>query len=719
VRRRISFVQRPCRSGLLCALLVLPTCLGALNSWAQGSRDQHSEEVSSPQADAPPAVAEDRAGVARERTNSDTPPLPKLDVPGDDGKTGQREGAAQQPDAPQSDDVPGLPIRPTPIPREPANAAEMLEYFEVDESLLRQLIDHRRLHADEREAVERILFALPKLPSEYLEQWADPAPDWDAIIAAPEEFRTKLYDLQGYVTRVEKVPLIPEAAQRYEFSHYYQATVELGEDRWEATVCTRRVPLDWELGEPLNEAVSFRGMFLKLGEGPVFAAKRIAWHPNRLDDEKGITRSHVFLGDLGMDVGLWDDVRDRRSLGAGDREAFYQLLAAVERTKQYHIRARASGQFDVADVLRHPGEYHGRLLNLRGSARRCAKIIVSDPDVRARFGIDHYYEIYILVELERQIVYKDQQTGKSVTFQRFPVAVCTRQLPPGMPEGDDIHQAVDISGVFFKLWAYRSDKMASLDADQTQLCPMLVTLQPDLVEPESISPYVGMTVGGLFIVALLGVWLSVWRFGREDEQFTRETLKRQFALEEGKSLNDLGIEARAAPDFSHLSAAASEHAETHAGNAETHAGNAEPQSPQLSATARQYVAEMISQRGDPKELEMYLLEHGVDENQLDDVYADFGVSAHQLRQRHRQAQHNRRLGGVLLVVGVVLGLVSMAVAAAGGAVVVIAVGMLGYGLVMMVTGENYLASLVFQRHSFVKVSPGSESAPDSRHSARR
>jgi len=68
----------------------------------------------------------------------------------------------------------------------------------------------------------------------------------------------------------------------------------------------------------------------------------------------------------------------------------------------------------------------------------------------------------------------------------------------------------------------------------------------------SVSDNVSAIAGGLFVVALLGIWIGVWRYGVGDARFERETLKRHRELEEGQSLNDLGLEAKAGPDFRHL-----------------------------------------------------------------------------------------------------------------------------------------------------------------------
>jgi hypothetical protein len=70
--------------------------------------------------------------------------------------------------------------------------------------------------------------------------------------------------------------------------------------------------------------------------------------------------------------------------------------------------------------------------------------------------------------------------------------------------------------------------------------------------PTSFRPYVSAVVGGLFVLAVIGVWLGVWRMGRGDSKFARETLLRQYDLDPGKSLNHMGIQAKGEPDFRHL-----------------------------------------------------------------------------------------------------------------------------------------------------------------------
>jgi hypothetical protein len=292
-------------------------------------------------------------------------------------------------------------------------------------------------------------------------------------------------------------------------------------------------------------------MFLKLGDKPVFATTRLAWHPNKLDEASGIGVDQVFLGDLEMDIGLWDDVVDKHSLIAGDREAFYQLLAAMGRTKPANLAEKSTTEFDFADLLRTPEKFHGRLLTVEGTARRAAKIIVSDEDIRRRFGIDHYYEVYVFVQLQKKIVFK--KGDEQLEFNSFPVACCVRQLPAGMEEGDNIRQNVRVSGAFLKLWLYESPQMTQFDPQQMQPSPMLIGLEPELI-PDSTPPneYLGAVIGSLFVLSLIGAWVFVWRFNREDLKFERQTLNRKYELAQGESLNQLDLEIKSGPDFRHL-----------------------------------------------------------------------------------------------------------------------------------------------------------------------
>ncbi len=203
-------------------------------------------------------------------------------------------------------------------------------------------------------------------------------------------------------------------------------------------------------------------MFVKVGEKAdggaslVFAAPRLAWYPDDL------------LGRLGMDVGLLGGAEDPKSSGLdtpAEREAFYQMLAAVGRAAPAELQRAAEKdlsqtpkkwlwtnpqgerQYSVVPLFNDPATQRGRLVELSGTARRIEEIRVTDPDLVTRFGIDHYYQVSL---------FTDDSQGNPVTF-------CLRQLPEGMPYGNlpRYGEAVRIAGFFFTTWSYPIAKGAA------------------------------------------------------------------------------------------------------------------------------------------------------------------------------------------------------------------------------------------------------------------
>src|SRR5262249_9778354 len=149
----------------------------------------------------------------------------------------------------------------------------------------------------------------------------------------------------------------------------------------------------------LDEPASADALFLKAGDDQrqppqlYFVAGRVAWLPEKPTSQRGISPSHVALAKARMDAGLWGSVRgtNRAPLGDSDREAFYQLLAALQRPVG-EVRTAEDRPLDVVSLLQQPGDWQGSLLPLQGRTQRIMRVAVVDPDIQSRFGLDHYYE---------------------------------------------------------------------------------------------------------------------------------------------------------------------------------------------------------------------------------------------------------------------------------------------------------------------------------------
>jgi hypothetical protein len=432
----------------------------------------------------------------------------------------------------------------------PAVAAsrQFLETLEIDDSQLAFLQDGRPVVSDEEETLYRLLYRLPVFALGDVERWSVANGDWQGVLKAPEACRSGFFYLEGVVVGVSARAVLPEVARRLGFADYYQ--VLLSANGRTVRVFARRVPQAWKealaSGTEVRDGASCHGMFLKLGpvvEGQqqaVFATSSMAWHPRRPLPALGTERDHVWLGRLGMDVGLLEHVQHHAAMGDADRECFYQLLAAVGRGDAAALRGRGRSGFRIAQLIRQPEQVAGRRYCLNGTVRRCLRVPVPDADIRARFGIDHYYEVTLFVPLARrvQFVLPDSAEvaggGKSPAkvFSEYPFVFCVRELPAGVPVGEDVHQLAEICGFFLKTWAYETAYMSGGTPPgqprQLQVSPLLVgrTLVP-LADSSPLPRWVAPVVVLGFLAVLLSISLAVWRTARADRRFWQRFVRLQ------------------------------------------------------------------------------------------------------------------------------------------------------------------------------------------------
>jgi hypothetical protein len=421
-----------------------------------------------------------------------------------------------------------------PVLRPPSRPAELLERFEIGASQLESFFSGQALTPAEEDVLVKILFRLPRLGLENLQRWRRDDVTWDQLAAAPRDFRTEVFRVTGRVQRVEKHDLLPEQAMLYEFEHYYRVTLAIEDSPYRAVLLARRVPSAWPLDEPIDQPAAADGLFLKLGdssaESPplIFAAGRVGWYPERPQADHGIGEPQLALSKLGFDAGLWQDVREANAtpLGATDREAFYQLLAALSRPEARALQGTGPEPLDVVALLQRPEEHMGQVLRLRGTARRIMKVPVRDVDVRARFGIDHYYEIDLSAPLgEKSLRFGNDPTGEQnpVYHNNFPVTLIARRLPPGLEEGENLRDTLRAEAVFYRIWSYRSNYADKFG--QMQPAPLLMTVEPALYESPPAANWVAAAlVGAAFTLALGVIAIIAFWYRGSDRPVRRQEL---------------------------------------------------------------------------------------------------------------------------------------------------------------------------------------------------
>ena len=165
------------------------------------------------------------------------------------------------------------------------------------------------------------------------------------------------------------------------------------EPLWRCVMVTnenlRAVAYVAELTESLRlhgagQRVAFDGVFVKYVPGAltesmaVVVARRIERCPD------------TPLGNLGMDYGLFEGIRDGTPMTAADHEGFYRLLQLTSKANSGQLDCDSERLDDspagLPALFRDPSSQRGRLVTITGTARRVVRVPISESVTVARIG---------------------------------------------------------------------------------------------------------------------------------------------------------------------------------------------------------------------------------------------------------------------------------------------------------------------------------------------
>lgn len=428
---------------------------------------------------------------------------------------------------------------------QPVNGSrELFALYGFDESYFSKLTDAAPLDDDQTESILRGLFALRRFRREDLHAWRHPGRDLPQWLADAPAHAGEVIEVRGRLKQITRVRPLAEIARRFEMPQYFRCELELSTPPVMATVFAISAPQailpDGEDERECDVRVGFQGAFLKRQStdsaqpAPVFLTQRLAWRPDE--------GNYATLSNLGFDAGLMEGVKDKTPLSQSsdlEREAFYQMLSAMNRTSPDELHAMAVSEVrsarklweselqsaaanepgnaarhaelerlldradddadDVTPLFNAPAETRGRLATFLGTARRAIEIRVDDRDILARFGVEKYYEI--------ELVTPDSRGN--------PIAICVLEVPPGMPIGEEIYEPIRATGFFLKTWGFRT-RLSNEGPEGTvrkQLAPLLIGRDLEWLKPapaeEMPRAWIVVSVAvvaGLAIVALY--WIN-------------------------------------------------------------------------------------------------------------------------------------------------------------------------------------------------------------------
>ena len=114
------------------------------------------------------------------------------------------------------------------------------------------------------------------------------------------------------------------------------------------------------------------------------------------------------------------------------------------------------------------------------------------------------------------------------------------ELAAGNQNQDLLRANVRIQGFFFKLWSYQTEFVSDKQQQRTQLSPVFIAGTPEVIlSEESRNPYLSSLFAAIFILALVVIWLLLWKNSRADQEFSQTTLKRHQEADAMESLGEL------------------------------------------------------------------------------------------------------------------------------------------------------------------------------------
>lgn len=188
-----------------------------------------------------------------------------------------------------------------------------------------------------------------------------------------------------------------------------------------------------------------------------------------------------------LDPELFAGVRDDAPFRGDAKPAWFALCAVLKSTPQGELAANSMGNVTYLQLADQPDVYRGRLVTIGGRARRAVYVEEAENDE----GIAGYYQTWL----------QPAETGSD------PVVVYVLELPEGFPIGEEIDEAVEVTGFFFKRWAY-------LAQDGIRTAPLLaartVNWRPAAARPVAELPVWPIVVAGGLALCLVIIWFA-WR----------------------------------------------------------------------------------------------------------------------------------------------------------------------------------------------------------------
>jgi hypothetical protein len=261
---------------------------------------------------------------------------------------------------------------------------------------------------------------------------------------------------------------------------------------------------------------------------------------------------------LGSDLTWIDLARSRQKLDltVADRSSFYQLINAASRIDTPQVNESLGPVVWTAIngpelLARDQNQWVGRAIVVKGRIARISRVSIENKLSREMAGSEFYYEMdgFIRIEGKRIVIpppqnaSEDEPTGgrtEDLVYENeFPMTVVALELPDFLKEGEVDekgvqHQSwssqrwVDVRGVFFRNWSYRSEYVSRGNSKERQMAPLIVAtnIKTTVMSSDTtVSP--GNWVNWLAMFLIFGLLALIWGYVIADSKSKRTNQRKK------------------------------------------------------------------------------------------------------------------------------------------------------------------------------------------------
>lgn len=375
----------------------------------------------------------------------------------------------------------------------------------------------------------RLLDRLARFTPDQWAQWAVPMP---AELSVDTSIRGSVFDVQGFVTAISgPYSLEDEGLQGFQLDHYFIANVESDSGAIYRVIC-RQLPAIWRSQTPLRESARLRCVLLAAGgdASAWLVADRLEWYATspRSTAQIALSDAWQFLGTHGLDLGRLEDAKteNQQILSSDEREAFYGILKVLADEPDDWSKVPKTA-WRIPELLKEPAKFQGQRLAGRAVARRVTRIMVDDPAITRRTGIESYFQVDAFFPLDGVRIRLTNPAGAAgpapVYANGYPATIVCRELPNqlltaaadvlnGTAKTQLIQIPVVMDGVFLKLWSYRSPFLTRDAEEQRHPSPLFIASELRAVPPARVgkSSEFSFVVLGVFLAFFSGAVVLAW-----------------------------------------------------------------------------------------------------------------------------------------------------------------------------------------------------------------